>query len=59
MNTAVEEAINRQLNAELDSAYLYLSMSAHFASEGLPGSSRSWSMSGRSPPASTPCTTRR
>ena len=37
VNTAVEDAINRQLNAELDSAYLYLSMSAHFASEGLPG----------------------
>jgi len=33
----LEEAINKQINAELWSAYLYLSMSAHFASEGLPG----------------------
>ena len=31
------EAINRQLNAEFYSAYLYLSMSAYFESEGLKG----------------------
>src|SRR6266508_6155906 len=37
VNEKIEEAINRQVNAELASAYLYLSMSAHFASEGLPG----------------------
>lgn len=33
----LELAINKQINAELWSAYLYLSMSAHFGSEGLPG----------------------
>ena len=31
------EAINDQINAELYSAYLYLSMSAHFESINLPG----------------------
>ncbi len=31
------EAINAQINAELWSAYLYLSMSADFASKGFPG----------------------
>ncbi len=31
------EAINTQINAELWSAYLYLSMSAHFAADGKPG----------------------
>jgi ferritin len=31
------EAVNRQINAELYSAYLYLSMSARFAALGLPG----------------------
>lgn len=31
------DAINRQINAELYSAYLYLSMSARFAALGLPG----------------------
>ncbi|MFA6863100.1 MAG: ferritin, partial [Dysgonamonadaceae bacterium] len=31
------DAINKQINAELWSAYLYLSMSTHFAHEGLPG----------------------
>lgn len=30
-------AINKQINAELWSAYLYLSMSAHFSNESLPG----------------------
>lgn len=33
----LEEALNKQINAELWSAYLYLSMSMHFADEGLPG----------------------
>lgn len=33
----LEIAINRQVNAELWSAYLYLSMSVHFAHKGLPG----------------------
>lgn len=33
----LEKAINEQINAEFWSAYLYLSMSAHFSNEGLPG----------------------
>ena len=33
----VEEAFNEQLNAELYSSYLYLSMSAHFAAQSLNG----------------------
>ena len=33
----LETAINDQINAEFWSAYLYLSMSVHFANEGLPG----------------------
>ena len=33
----VEETINKQINAEIWSAYLYLSMSAYFASIGLSG----------------------
>ena len=33
----LEVAINEQINAEFWSAYLYLSMSVHFANEGLPG----------------------
>ncbi len=33
----LETAINKQINAEFWSAYLYLSMSAHFSHEGLPG----------------------
>ncbi|MDD2606921.1 ferritin [Lascolabacillus sp.] len=33
----LEAAINKQINAELWSAYLYLSMSAHFANNALPG----------------------
>jgi ferritin len=33
----VEEAINSQINAELYSAYLYLSMSAYFQNKGLKG----------------------
>lgn len=33
----LESAINKQINAEFWSAYLYLSMSAYFANKGLPG----------------------
>lgn len=33
----LETAINKQINTEFWSAYLYLSMSAHFANEGLAG----------------------
>lgn len=33
----LETAINKQINAELWSAYLYLSMSMDFANQGLPG----------------------
>lgn len=33
----VEDAINDQVNAEMWSAYLYLSMSTHFAANGLSG----------------------
>lgn len=33
----VADAINAQINAEFYSAYLYLSMSAHFEAQGLPG----------------------
>ncbi len=33
----LEVAINKQINAELWSGYLYLSMSVHFAHNGLPG----------------------
>ena len=33
----IEEALNAQINAELWSAYLYLSMSANFAVKGNPG----------------------
>ena len=37
LNEMMEEALNRQLNAELYSSYLYLSMAAHFLSKSLPG----------------------
>lgn len=33
----IEDALNEQINAEFWSAYLYLSMSLHFAHEGRPG----------------------
>jgi len=33
----LQDALNDQINAELYSAYLYLSMSAYFESENLPG----------------------
>jgi ferritin len=37
INAKVEKAINDQINAELYSAYLYLSMAAYFESTDLPG----------------------
>jgi len=37
MNKKMEEAINRQINAEVYSAYLYFSMEAYFESTGLKG----------------------
>lgn len=37
INKKVEKAVNKQINAELWSAYLYLSMSSYFASTGLSG----------------------
>jgi ferritin len=37
LSKKMEAALNAQINAELWSAYLYLSMSAHFAANGYPG----------------------
>ena len=37
LNTEVEKALNAQINAEFWSAYLYLSMSMHFANKGYNG----------------------
>jgi ferritin len=37
LNESLEEALNEQINAELYSEYLYLSMAAYYADEGLPG----------------------
>ena len=37
LSKELEKALNEQINAELWSAYLYLSMSMHFASEGYNG----------------------
>ncbi|MCK5242379.1 ferritin [bacterium] len=37
MNEKMEKALNEQINAELYSAYLYLSMSAYFAAQDMPG----------------------
>lgn len=37
LNNKVQDAINAQINAEFWSAYLYLSMSMHFAAEGYDG----------------------
>lgn len=37
LNSRVQNAINEQINAEIWSAYMYLSMSSYFASEGLNG----------------------
>ena len=37
LNPKIQEALNKQINAELFSEYLYLSMSAHFEAESLKG----------------------
>ena len=37
MNVVVQDAFNEQIKSELSSGYLYLSMSAHFDHENLPG----------------------
>jgi len=37
LKVTVQNAINEQIKNELYSAYLYLAMSAHFESQGLPG----------------------
>ena len=37
MKAKIQEAFNRQVNAELYSAYLYLAMAAHLESRGLSG----------------------
>ena len=37
INDKLQEALNGQINAELFSSYLYLSMSAYFESQDLPG----------------------
>ncbi len=37
INQRVQDAINEQINAELYSAYLYLSMEAYLEKNGLPG----------------------
>lgn len=36
----MEKALNEQINAEFYSSYLYLAMSAHFDSAGLPGAAQ-------------------
>lgn len=37
LSKRMEEALNEQINAEIWSAYLYLSMSAYFEADNLPG----------------------
>jgi len=37
LDKRMEDALNKQFNAEMYSAYLYLSMSAHFEDKNLPG----------------------
>jgi len=37
LNQKIQEAMNRQINAEISSAYLYLAMAAHFDAQNLPG----------------------
>ena len=41
LKTSIEEALNAQINAEIFSSYLYLSMSSWFDNQGLPGF-KSW-----------------
>jgi ferritin len=40
LDARVESALNDQINHELASAYLYLSMAAHFEAANLPGSAK-------------------
>jgi ferritin len=40
LDAKVESALNDQINHELASAYLYLSMAAHFEAKNLPGSAK-------------------
>lgn len=40
LTASVENAINDQVNHEFQAAYLYLSMSSHFETRGLPGFAR-------------------
>jgi ferritin len=40
LDTRIESALNEQINHELASAYLYLSMAAHFEAANLPGSAK-------------------
>lgn len=40
MKQPVQDAVNEQIKHELESAYVYLSMSAHFEVENLPGFAR-------------------
>jgi len=37
LSNKIQDALNEQINAELWSAYLYLSMAMHFEAEGRPG----------------------
>ena len=37
MDSTVQDRINEQIKHELDSAYIYLAMTAHFEAENLPG----------------------
>lgn len=37
LKKSIEKALNEQINAEIHSAYLYLSMSAYFQAQGLTG----------------------
>ncbi len=37
LNPEIQDALNKQLNAEYFSSYLYLSMAAHFEAQSLPG----------------------
>ncbi|MBN1681520.1 MAG: ferritin [Anaerolineae bacterium] len=41
LSEKMQAAMNKQINAELHSAYIYLSMSAYFESQNLPGAA-SW-----------------
>jgi ferritin len=40
ISKAMNEAMNKQINAEMFSSYLYLAMSAHFEAESLGGTAR-------------------